>query len=74
TYLADHAEEMGFDKNRIYVSGWSAGGHLASMACEHPAVRGALPISGIFDLEPLALNYINDALQFTQDTVERLSP
>ncbi|HEY0233869.1 MAG TPA: alpha/beta hydrolase [Afipia sp.] len=74
TYLANHANDLGFDKSRIYVSGWSAGGHLASMACEHPAVRGALPISGIFDLEPLALNYINDTLQFTQDDIERLSP
>lgn len=74
TYLANHAHDLGFDKNRIYVSGWSAGGHLASLASEHPAVRGALPISGIFDVEPLSLNYINDALQFTQDDIERLSP
>lgn len=74
TYLANHAHEMGFDKDGIHVSGWSAGGHLASMACEHAAVRGALPISGIFDLEPLSLNYINDALQFTQDDIENLSP
>ncbi|HEY0219914.1 MAG TPA: alpha/beta hydrolase [Afipia sp.] len=74
TYLANHADEMGFNKSRMYVSGWSAGGHLASMACEHPAVRGALPISGIFDLEPLSLNYINDTLQFTNEEIERLSP
>jgi arylformamidase len=74
TWLADHAAELGFDRDKIFVSGWSAGGHLAAMAGEHPAVAGALPISGIFDLEPLSMNYINDALQFTQDEVETLSP
>ncbi|MBX9710590.1 MAG: alpha/beta hydrolase [Xanthobacteraceae bacterium] len=74
TYLADHADELGFDRNNIFVTGWSAGGHLAAMMIEHAAVRGALPISGIFDLEPLSLNYINDALQFTKDDIEKLSP
>ncbi len=74
TYLASHASELGFDRDRIFISGWSAGGHLAALAGEHPAVAGALPISGIFDLEPLSLNYINDALQFTPSEIETLSP
>ncbi len=74
TWLADHASELGFDRDRIFISGWSAGGHLAALAGGHSAVAGALPISGIFDLEPLSLNYVNDTLQFTPSEIEMLSP
>lgn len=73
-YLANHATELGFDRDRIFVTGWSAGGHVAALMAVHPAVRGTLPISGIFDLEPLSLNYINDSLQFTSGEIEALSP
>ncbi len=74
THFASHATELGFDRDRIFVTGWSAGGHLAALMATHSAVRGALPISGIFDLEPLSLNYINDSLQFTSGEIETLSP
>jgi arylformamidase len=74
THLAAHADDFGFDRARIFVSGWSAGGHLAAITCDHPAVRGALPISGIFDLEPLSLNYLNAPLQLTAEDIETLSP
>jgi arylformamidase len=33
-----------------------------------------MPISGIFDLEPLSLNYLNDPLQLTSDDIRELSP
>lgn len=74
THLAAHADELGFDRARIFVGGWSAGGHLAAITCDHPAVRGALPISGIFDLEPVALNYLNEPLQLTAEDIATLSP
>jgi arylformamidase len=74
THLAAHADDLGFDRARIFVSGWSAGGHLAAITCDHPAVRGALPISGIFDLEPVALNYLNEPLQLTAEDIAILSP
>jgi len=66
--------DLGFDSSKIHVGGWSAGGHLAAMTADHHAVRGVLPVSGIFDLEPLALNYINDQLKFTPEEIETLSP
>ncbi len=74
TSLAAQADELGFDRTRIFVGGWSAGGHLTAMTCDHPAVRGALPISGIFDLEPVSLNYLNEPLQLTPQDIEILSP
>jgi arylformamidase len=56
--LRERADEFGFDHDRLFVGGWSAGGHLTAIVSGHPAFRGGLPISGIFDLEPIALNYL----------------
>jgi hypothetical protein len=58
----------------LYVSGWSAGGHLTAMAAAHPAVRGGLAISGIYDLEPMRLCYINDKLRLDEEETRRMSP
>ena len=60
--------------NALYVSGWSAGGHLAAMAMTHPAVKGGLAISGIYDLEPIRLCYVNDKLGLDDEEVRRHSP
>jgi arylformamidase len=68
------ATNLGYDPGKIYVGGWSAGGHLTAITADHPAVRGTMPISGIFDLEPLSLNYLNDPLQLTPDDIRDLSP
>jgi arylformamidase len=74
TYLAEHANDFGFDPNRIFVSGWSAGGHLTAMVADHPAVRGGIPISGIFDLEPIALCYLDEKLGLDATEIATLSP
>lgn len=58
----------------IYVSGWSAGGHLTAMAMAHPAVRGGLAISGIYDLEPIRLSYLNEKLRLEVSEARRNSP
>jgi arylformamidase len=73
-FLVERARELSFDSNNIYVGGWSAGGHLAALVADHPAVRGAIPISGIFDIGPIALGVLNEKLQLTADEVESLSP
>ncbi|MDX2205640.1 MAG: alpha/beta hydrolase [Hyphomicrobiaceae bacterium] len=46
----------------LVLSGWSAGGHLAALCLDHPAVSAGLSISGVFDLEPIRHTYINDKL------------
>jgi len=56
------------------LTGWSAGGHLTAMAMDHPAVRVGVPISGVFDLEPIRLSYINDKLGLAASEVEAVSP
>jgi arylformamidase len=74
TFLADCAGDLGFDRSNIYVGGWSAGGHLTAVVADYPAVRGGIPISGIFDLEPIALGVLNDKLQLSAEEIAKLSP
>jgi arylformamidase len=74
TVLASKDGELGFDPDKIYVGGWSAGGHLTACASQWPMVRGGLAISGIYDLEPMALCYINDKLRLDRNEIETLSP
>jgi arylformamidase len=74
TFLAATAGDFGFDPARIFVGGWSAGGHLTAAVSDHPAFRGGLPISGIFDLEPIALNYLNEKLALDAAEVKAMSP
>ena len=73
-WIAQHAAAFGGDAANIIVSGWSAGGHLTAMVMDEPAVKGGLAISGIFDLEPIRLNYVNGKLKLDGDAAQRLSP
>jgi arylformamidase len=65
---------LGGDPARIFVSGWSAGGHLAAMLMGETAARGGLALSGIYDLEPVRLNYLNDKLGLDEAEARRNSP
>lgn len=60
----------------VYLSGHSAGGHLAAFWKDHPVVNSAvLPISGLFDLSPIATTKkIGAALQLSDNEIARLSP
>ena len=62
------------DPNRLYVAGHSAGAHLTAMTIPLPEVRGGIAISGIYDLEPIRLNYLNEKLALDTAEAERNSP
>lgn len=66
--------EAGGKASPIYVAGHSAGGHLAAMMLGHRSVAGVLAISGLFDLEPIRLCYLNDKLRLSEDAARRNSP
>jgi arylformamidase len=74
TVLCERSGDFGFDRDRLFVGGWSAGGHLTAIVSDHPAFRGGIPISGIFDLEPIALNYLNENLALDAGEIATLSP
>jgi arylformamidase len=85
-WLYRRGGEMGIDRNRIVVAGHSAGAHLAAMmtaarwpqyAADLPAglVKGALLVSGVFDLEPLVhAPFVNADLKLDVARAQRLSP
>jgi arylformamidase len=58
-FLVERLPVLGGDAGRLVVSGWSAGGHLTSMALSHPHVKAGMAISGIYDLEPIRHSYLN---------------
>src|SRR5262249_19476332 len=72
--IAEHLGEYGADPTRLYISGHSAGGHLTAMTMPLPEVRGGIAISGIYDLEPIRLNYLNEKLALDTAEAERNSP
>lgn len=85
-WIYRNAKKYGGDPSRIYVVGHSAGGHLAAMlldclwpqvAPDLPAdlVKGALSISGLYDLEPLMHTpFLKDSLRLTPEQVRLASP
>lgn len=85
-WLYQHAHEYGYEPNQIYVSGSSAGAHLAmllaltdwqsidSTFASHSPISGVCAVSGIYDLAPLLNTYINEPLQLTTDEIITLSP
>lgn len=85
-HLWSNADRLGIARDRIVVSGHSAGGHLTAMmlAARWPEIDPALPaellsggvaVSGLYDLEPIRHTpYLNADLQLTLDRVAPLSP
>jgi acetyl esterase/lipase len=73
-YLTGQLPALGAADDGIVVSGWSAGGHLTSMALSHPKVRGGMAISGIYDLEPIRHSYLDIKLRLDEAMSRRNSP
>ncbi len=84
-HLWCEAENLGYDRDRIMVCGHSAGGHLtgvvlttdwAQFGAGLPAnlVHAAMPVSGIFDLEPIRHTPIGDPLGLDAEGAATLSP
>ncbi len=85
-WLYRHAEQYGMDEDRLYVSGHSAGGHLAAMmlAALWPVIdrslpkdlyKGAVAVSGLYDLRPLVqVDWLNGDLRLDEASALKLSP
>jgi acetyl esterase/lipase len=73
-WLAAHGPQHGIATDRIVLSGWSAGGHLAALLLDHPIIKAGLAISGVFELGPLRDTYLNAKLNLSEDEILQLSP
>ena len=85
-WLYRNAERYGMDEERLFACGHSAGGHLAAMllaalwpvvdrSLPKDLVKGALAVSGVYDLRPLTqVGWLNGDLRLDEESAFKLSP
>jgi arylformamidase len=82
-WLHRQAPAHGCDPTRLHVAGHSAGGHLAAITLmtdwpgfglPQDMIKGVCAISGVFDLEPIRLCYLNEVVGLDEDEAHRNSP
>ena len=82
-WLYLNAERLDIDKHRIHISGSSAGAQLAMMlyttdwekrGLPNDIIKSTCAVSGVYDLEPVRLSYVNDALAMDSEEAIENSP
>jgi arylformamidase len=77
-----NAETFGGDRDRLYVTGHSSGGHLAGVVLttdwtefglKPDITKGGLCTSGMYDLKPVRLSARSSYVNFTDEMEEALS-
>ncbi|XP_056097744.1 kynurenine formamidase [Rhinichthys klamathensis goyatoka] len=66
----------------LYLCGHSAGAHLAAMVLStdwseydiSPQIKGAVLVSGVYDLQPILATYVNEPLKMNEEVALRNSP
>jgi arylformamidase len=82
-WVYSNAERFGGDRSRLYLSGHSSGAHLAAnvlmtdwdreFKLPQAPIKGALCISGIYELEPVRLSARNQYLKLDKHSEHQLS-
>lgn len=83
SWVYRNAEMFGGDRDRIYVSGHSSGAHLTGLmvvtdwegayGLPTDILKGAAPVSGMFDLEPVRHSWRNTYLHLDEERARALS-
>lgn len=83
-WVWDNAEQANGDREKIFVSGHSAGGHLTAMLCltdpladlglPRDVIKGATIVSAMLDLEPIILVPGSEELHVSKAEIKALSP
>ena len=82
-WIYDHARDFGADPNQIYIWRHSSGAHVvgllavsnwaADLSLPTDVIKGAIAVSGMYDLEPVRLSSRNTYLHLDDAAVERNS-
>lgn len=81
-WIYKHADKLGIDKDRIYISGHSSGAHLGGVLLTtdwsefdvpQDVIKGATLISGMYDLKPVRLSARSSYVPFTDDLETAMS-
>lgn len=83
-FLWRRGANYGIDPQRIFAGGSSAGGHLTGALLAsgwqveanipENAIKGALAISGLFHLAPIAASFVQEWISLSPEQVRELSP
>ena len=82
-WCAHNIDTYNGDPDAISVCGHSAGGHLAAMcaltnwsdyALPANTIRSVIPISGLFDLEPISRTFMQSELRISERDISESSP
>lgn len=82
-WVGTHAERFGGNPDRVYLAGHSSGAHLAAAAvtadwtelgATKDILKGALLISGMYDLRPVRLSARNSYVRLDDTSEAALSP
>ena len=74
SYIGQHIAAWGGNPDHVVLSGWSSGGHLAIASMGEMKLKAVVPVSGIYELEPLVGTYLNKKLQMDLTMAKRNSP
>lgn len=80
-WLQQNIDKYNGNARQLYIVGHSAGAHLASMLAVNEwankitqSVKGICMISGLYNLKPIQLCYVNEVLQMQEIVADRNSP
>ena len=82
-FTCKNAAQFGGDGSRFYLAGHSSGAHLAAVALTSDwtefgfapdFIKGALLMSGMYDLKPVRLSKRSDYVRFTDAMEDAMSP
>lgn len=83
-WIHENIARFNGNPEKIWIAGHSAGGHLSVMMATEPVnqepklnlegIQGILAMSGIYDLLPVSLTYLNDVLNIDKTIIKQCSP